>query len=293
MEQNSSSLCGTLYLVSTPIGNMKDISLRAIETLKAVDAILAEDTRHSGQLCKHLGIEKPFISMHAHNEHLRSDSILAKLKQGTSFALISDAGTPLIADPGFPLVRKAREADIPVVPVPGCSAFVTALSASGLPCDKFRFEGFLPAQASFRKKRLEQLGMSEETTVIYESTHRIVDAITDIVAIFGGDYRFLLAKELTKTFETFIYKEAKAILAWLKAEPMRQKGEFVLIFPPNPPKENSSEHVRILSLLLKELPLKQAVSLATEITHASKNVLYKMALVLQNEVHGRHPDNQK
>lgn len=282
MEKKSSSLYGILYIVSTPIGNLQDITHRAISTLKSVDLILAEDTRHSGQLCKHYNIEKPLLSLHDHNEAKQSELVLNKLEQGQSLALVSDAGTPLIADPGFILVRMARARGIRVVPVPGCSAVITALSASGLPCDRFRFEGFLPAKSPLRQKTLKTFLHCEETVVVYESTHRILDCLGDIVDIFGAEYRFVLAKELTKTFETFIQDEAATILQWLKAVPEHKKGEFVLIFPPEKLQEKPDESDRILAILLQELPLKQAVKIAGLVTNISKNILYQKALNKQN-----------
>lgn len=272
---------GTLYIVATPIGNRDDISLRAINILKSVDHILAEDTRHSKQLLLPLGITTPLISLHAHNEAERSNDFITALQQGKSFALISDAGTPLISDPGFPLVRSARNAGIPVVPIPGACALITALSASGAPCDTFTFMGFLPAKSTARRSLLASLEGSKHTVVFYESTHRIKDCLEDIAAVLGDTREFVLAKELTKTFESFVSGNALDILHWLDADPARSKGEFVLIIPPHEivPKAN---HDKLLSVLLAELPLKQAVKIACQLTGEPKNELYQLALSLSN-----------
>lgn len=282
MEKNSSSLYGTLYIVSTPIGNLEDITYRAVKILKSVDAILAEDTRHSGLLCKALGIEKPFISMHNHNESQRSTVVIQRLMNGQSLALISDAGTPLIADPGFILVKQAREAGIAVVPIPGCCALITALSASGIPCERFTFEGFLPAKSLLRKNKLREFTTSEITVVVYESTHRILACFKDIIDILGPNYELTMAKELTKTFENFITDKTSNILQWLEIEPQRKKGEFVLLFPPQPKKENNEDETKLLRILLDELPLKQAVKILNLITDSPKNKLYEKALALQS-----------
>lgn len=272
---------GTLYIVATPIGNRDDISLRAIQILKSVDSILAEDTRHSKQLLLPLGIATPLISLHAHNEAERSNDFIAALQQGKSFALISDAGTPLISDPGFPLVRKARKMGISVVPIPGACALIAALSASGAPCDTFTFMGFLPAKSAARCNLLASLDNSKHTVVFYESTHRIKDCLEDIATVLGDSRELVLAKELTKTFETFISGNAQEVLQWLDADAARSKGEFILIIPPREiaPKAN---HEKLLSILLAELPLKQAVKIACQLTGESKNELYQLALSLTN-----------
>ncbi|RAP37421.1 16S rRNA (cytidine(1402)-2'-O)-methyltransferase [Legionella quinlivanii] len=280
MTNSSATVPGTLYIVATPIGNLQDISLRAVETLKQVDGILAEDTRHSGQLCHALGIEKPLISLHEHNESSKAEQVLAWLQSGKSYALISDAGTPLISDPGFVLVRLLREQLIPVVPVPGCCALITALSASGIPCDTFSFLGFLPAKSKARKDRLEEMKMRSETLVVYESTHRIIDSLHDIAEVYGSDYRLVLAKELTKTYEHFEQGSAEHIIAWLQSESGRSKGEFVLLFPPLS-QEKTTDDTQLLKILLEELPLKQAVKIASRISKTSKNELYQLALRLQ------------
>ncbi|ARG98779.1 16S rRNA (cytidine(1402)-2'-O)-methyltransferase [Legionella micdadei] len=281
MVKISATSVGTLYIVATPIGNREDISLRAITTLKSVDTILAEDTRHSGQLLDSLGINKPLLSLHAHNEATKAEAIIETLQQGKSFALISDAGTPLISDPGFPLVRLARQKQIPVVPIPGPCALITALSAAGVPCDTFTFVGFLPAKQTGRRAKLESLKASEHTIVFYESTHRILDCIDDIIEVYGQNYEMVVAKELTKTFEHFISAAAQEIKNWFLEDKARCKGEFVLVLPKKEEEGDANrKEQEILSLLVKELPLKQAVKIASELTQRNKNELYKLALKL-------------
>ncbi|WP_028389378.1 16S rRNA (cytidine(1402)-2'-O)-methyltransferase [Legionella fairfieldensis] len=279
MVKSSATSVGTLYIVATPIGNRDDISLRALETLKSVDTILAEDTRHSAQLLTSFGIHKPLLSLHAHNENDKSESIISALQQGLSFALISDAGTPLISDPGFPLVHLAREKQIPVVPVPGACALITALCAAGVACDTFTFAGFLPAKQTARVAKLETLKANEHTLVFYESTHRIIDSLDDVIQVYGQTYELVLAKELTKTFERFISGTGQSIKDWLMLDPTHRKGEFVLILPARPEEKSTFEKEReTLTLLLDELPLKQAVKLTCLLTKANKNEMYKLAL---------------
>lgn len=274
---------GNLYIVATPIGNRDDISRRAIETLSAVDQILAEDTRHSKQLLAPLGITTPLTSLHAHNEADKSDLLINALLQGRSFALISDAGTPLISDPGYPLVKKAREQGIPVIPIPGACALIAALSASGAPCDRFTFIGFLPAKSTARRDTLKACLSLTHTLILYESTHRIQACLQDIADTWGADCELVLAKELTKTFETFISGRCHEVQAWLEDDSARCKGEFVLILPPaaRPPQ---NDHQHLLSVLLAELPLKQAVKIACSLTGEHKNELYKLALSLSSVV---------
>ncbi|WED42936.1 16S rRNA (cytidine(1402)-2'-O)-methyltransferase [Legionella cardiaca] len=283
MVKTSATFPGTLYIVATPIGNREDISQRALNVLNDVDTILAEDTRHSLQLLTALGIQKPLVSLHAHNEAEKSQTIITNLQEGRSFALISDAGTPLISDPGFPLVKLARERGIPVIPIPGPCALITALSAAGVPCDSFTFVGFLPAKQAARQNKLVTLSQSEHTVVFYESTHRIQECIADIIAIYGADYEFVLAKELTKAFERFVSGSGLTITAWLQEDSNHCRGEFVLILPPRPLESTQPQDKAILTLLLAELPLKQAVKLATLLTKGNKNELYKLALELQKQ----------
>lgn len=283
MISSSASTYGRLYIVATPIGNLNDISLRAIETLRAVDAILSEDTRHSIHLLTHLGINKPLVALHAHNEHDKTASIVQALLDGQSFALISDAGTPLISDPGYPLVRAARDAYVTVIPIPGPCAFITALSAAGIPCDALSFLGFLPAKAKARQEKLASLIDINHTLVFYESTHRIQACIDDFGTIFGIDCELVIAKELTKTFEQFIQGSIATIQAWFHGDLARYKGEFVIIVPPRPPRHIEHQGEKVLQILLEELPLKQAVHLASEISNRPKNELYQIALSWQKQ----------
>lgn len=282
MTEISATTTGILYIVATPIGNRDDITIRALNTLQIVDTILAEDTRHSMQLLTLLGIKKPLMSLHAHNEADKSEEIITALLQGKSFALISDAGTPLINDPGFPLVKLAQANGINVVPIPGACAVIAALSAAGVPCDTFSFFGFLPAKQTARCRKLETLKTIEHTLVFYESTHRILDCIEDIASVFGDQCQLVLAKELTKTFERFIAGNCAEINAWLLADRGHCKGEFVLIIPPREKLQDMHANTKgLLTILLAELPLKQAVKIASQITQENKNDVYKIALEMQ------------
>jgi 16S rRNA (cytidine1402-2'-O)-methyltransferase len=275
---------GTLYIVATPIGNRDDISLRALKILQSVDLILAEDTRHSLPLLTALGIKNQLSALHAHNESDKSGQIIERLTAGQSIALISDAGTPLISDPGFPLVKLARQHHIPVVPIPGACAVITALSAAGVPCDSFLFLGFLPAKQQARKTKLNELKKEPYTLIFYESTHRIVDCLDDIIECYGEDCELVLAKELTKTFERFIYDSTQGVKNWLLSETAHSKGEFVLIIPPRlKTGDEGDDKEKILSLLLDELPLKQAVVIACKLTQTNKNELYDLALKIKNK----------
>lgn len=274
---------GTLYVVATPIGNKDDLSFRAMETFKLVDAILAEDTRHSQALLTSVGIKKPLISLHTHNESDKSVVLIQQLLQGKQFALISDAGTPLISDPGFPLVRMARAHDIAVIPIPGPCALITALSASGVACDTFTFAGFLPAKSHARCEKLTSFLSLGHTLVVYESTHRIYESLIDIGQVFGETHEFVLAKELTKTFERFVTGTTQVIQTWLAEDDAHMKGEFVLIIPPRAIQVEEHHHDKILKVLLDQLPLKQVVKIACELTGDSKNSLYQRALLLQNQ----------
>jgi 16S rRNA (cytidine1402-2'-O)-methyltransferase len=261
---------GTLYIVATPIGNREDITLRAINTLKTVDLILAEDTRHSIQLLTNLGIKNQLSSLHAHNESDKSQYFIAQLQAGKSIALISDAGTPLICDPGFPLVKLARQHDIPVVAIPGACALIAALSAAGI-----------PAKQNARKEKFSSLKTEPHTLIFYESTHRIIDCLDDLAAIYGEECDIVLAKELTKTFERFISGPITTVKQWLLADPAHTKGEFVLMIPPRIIPVEKQQHQELLEILLAELPLKQAVSIACKITKGNKNELYDAALILK------------
>ena len=276
---------GTLYVVATPIGNLGDITLRAIETLKMVDAIAAEDTRHSSGLLSHFGISKKLIAVHEHNEQQSAEKLVLALKNGDNIALVTDAGTPAVSDPGAIVVKIAREAGIKVVPIPGVSAVVTALSASGIVQNGFYFHGFLPASGAARRKQLEALKSQTVTIVLYEAPHRIIECVEDIAKVLGEDRKITFCRELTKTFETIYTCPASRASAWLQADANQQRGEFVLLIEAAPvveAQEMSEEAQRVLKCLLAELPLKQAVALATDITNLKKNDLYEFALKLKN-----------
>lgn len=272
---------GILYIVATPIGNLGDISARAVEVLSKVDLIAAEDTRHSGRLLQHLAINRPMWSLHEHNERKVSQAVVERLLGGDSIALISDAGTPLISDPGYPLTRLAHQAGIRVVPIPGASALIAALSVSGLATDRFIFEGFLPAKTSGRQKRLAPLVDEPRTLVFYESPHRIVESLQDMVACFGPGREALIARELTKTFETLRLAPLGELLAWVQGDENQRRGEFVVAVAGAPPREQQGldpEAERVASLLAEELPLKQAAALAAKISGEKKNALYQFLL---------------
>ena len=278
---------GILYVVATPIGNLGDITLRAIETLKTVDAIAAEDTRHTSGLLSHFGISKKLIAVHEHNEQQSAKKLLIQLKAGENIALVTDAGTPAVSDPGAIVVKIVREAGIKVVPIPGVSAVITALSASGITQNGFYFHGFLPASGAARRKILENLKSQTVTLVLYEAPHRIVECVEDLAKVLGGGRNITFARELTKTFETIYTCSASQASAWLQADANQQRGEFVLLIEPAPAEqaqEISEEAQRVLKCLLLELPLKQAVALATEITNLKKNDLYEFALKFKQAI---------
>lgn len=273
-------------MVATPIGNLGDITLRALEILKMVDAIAAEDTRHTSGLLSHFGISKKLIAVHEHNEHQLATKLLLKLQAGENIALVTDAGTPGISDPGAVVVSLVRKAGIKVVPIPGVSAVTTALSASGITKNGFLFHGFLPASGAARRKALEILKAHTVTLVFYEAPHRILESIVDMAKILGGERRVTFMRELTKTFETIYSCNLQDAATWLLADANQQRGEFVLLVEAAEVKvadEMHEETLRVLTLLMAELPLKQAVSLAVEITREKKNDLYEFALTLKNE----------
>lgn len=275
----------TLYVVATPIGNLGDITLRALEVLRLVDAIAAEDTRHTAGLLNHFGINKKLIAVHEHNEHKSAQALLERLQAGESVALVTDAGTPGISDPGAVVVNVLHAAGIKVVPIPGASAVVTALSASGITDNGFSFIGFLPASGSQRRKSLESCKSICHTLVFYEAPHRIIECVADMAKVLGGERRITIARELTKTFETIHRCALSDAQAWVEGDPNRQRGEFVLLVEAAPAKEVaavSEDAERKLKILLAELPLKQAVKLAVEITGAKKNDLYDLALSLKD-----------
>lgn len=273
---------GSLYVVATPIGNLDDISARALRILREVALIAAEDTRHSARLLQHFGIQTPLAACHEHNERDQGGRFLARLQAGEDVALISDAGTPLISDPGYHLVRQARAAGFAVVPVPGACALIAALSAAGLPSDRFIFEGFLPAKAAGRRARLEQVREEPRTLIFYESPHRILECLQDMCEVFGDDRPALLARELTKTFETLQGLPLAELCEWVAADSNQQRGECVVLVAgwqaPEGEEAVSAEALRVLDLLLSEMPLKRAAALAAEITGVRKNVLYQVAL---------------
>ncbi len=277
---------GILYVVATPIGNLGDITLRAIETLKIVDAIAAEDTRHTSGLLSHFGISKKLIAVHEHNEQQSAEKLVLALKNGENVALVTDAGTPAVSDPGAIVVKVVRDAGIKVVPIPGVSAVVAALSASGIMQNGFYFHGFLPASGAARRKQLEALKAQTVTLVFYEAPHRIIESVEDIAKVLGENRQITFCRELTKTFETIYTCPAIRASAWLQADANQQRGEFVLLVEAAPIvelQEISEETQRVLKCLLAELPLKQAVALATEITQLKKNDLYEFALKLKND----------
>jgi len=271
-----------LYIVATPIGNLEDLTPRAQDVLQSVAIIAAEDTRHSARLMAHFNIKTPMISVHEHNERQRIDKIVELLSSGQSVALISDAGTPLISDPGFVIVRAVRDAGFKVSPVPGCCAFVAALSAAGLPSDRFIFEGFLPAKSGARQQVLEQFAEESRTVLFYESTHRIEDSVADMLQVFGEERFVVVARELTKTFETIHGAPVGELLEWLRADHNQRKGEFVVLVKGVESAARSdgldAEAERVLDILLSELSVKQASALAAQITGVKKKQLYQAAL---------------
>jgi len=274
---------GTLYVVATPIGNLGDMTPRAVAVLQEVDVIAAEDTRHSGRLLAHFDIGTPSVALHEHNERSQAPRLVERLAAGESLALISDAGTPLLSDPGYHLVRLARERGIRVVPVPGASALMAALSVSGLPTDRFVFEGFLPAKQGPRRRRLQALAGEVRTLVFYEAPHRVLDTLQDMVAVMGAPRRAVLARELTKTFETVRDAPLGELAAWVREDADQQKGEIVLLLAGAPAGGEGSDEAearRILGVLLDELPLSQASALAARLTGLKKKQLYQLGLSL-------------
>ncbi len=276
---------GTLYVVATPIGNLEDLSPRAARVLGEVDLVAAEDTRHTTRLLRHLGLSVPMLSLHEHNEAARVDRLDQRLQRGESIALVSDAGTPLISDPGFVLVRELRARARRIVPVPGACALVAALSAAGLPTDRFVFQGFLPAKAGARRQRLEALEQRTETLVFYESPHRIRDTLADIATVLG-ERRLVLARELTKSFETFLDGSAEALLVRMEADPDQARGEFVVMLAGAEAREGSGafslEAEAVLGALLAEgIGVKQAAAVAARLLGGAKKEWYSRAQALK------------
>ncbi|HJW53695.1 MAG TPA: 16S rRNA (cytidine(1402)-2'-O)-methyltransferase [Burkholderiaceae bacterium] len=279
----------TLYVVATPIGNIGDITLRALQVLSIADAIACEDTRNTAQLLARYGLSKPLIAAHEHNEREVADRLLARLQAGQRIALVSDAGTPAVSDPGARIVDAVRKAGLRVMPLPGASAAIGALSASGLVNDRFHFAGFLPAKAKQRDAALMALRDVAATVVLYEAPHRIVDTVRALSQIFEAPRQIVFARELTKLFEEIHRCTLSEAAAWLAADAHRQKGEFVLLLEGAPTADNrdSTEADRILTILLAECSVKQAASLAAQITGQKKNALYERALQIKASWQGR------
>ncbi len=273
----------TLYIVATPIGNLADISQRAIDILSAVDVIACEDTRHTGKLLSAFSIKNKTLSLHDHNERQRQEHIATMLQEGKSIALVSDAGTPLISDPGFHLVRHCRSLGLTVSPIPGACAAISALSVAGLPTDRFSFEGFLPSKSGARQATLQALASEPRTMVFYDAPRRAIDTVQDIVATLGGDRYLVIARELTKTFETIHSDTAANFLNWLEQDANQLKGEMVLIIEGYKALENeiSAEVINTLKLLLAEMKPKKACAITAEIYGVKKNALYDFALSLK------------
>jgi 16S rRNA (cytidine1402-2'-O)-methyltransferase len=272
-----------LYIVATPIGNLGDISHRAIEVLRRADVIAAEDTRHSSRLTQHFGIATRLVSYHDYSSSGREDAILAELAAGRSVALISDAGTPLISDPGYSLVARARQMQITVIPVPGACALTAALCAAGLPTDRFVFEGFPPHKQGARRQLFESLADEQRTVIFYESPHRIADSVIDMRDAFGEQRQAVICRELTKTWETIHGDSLGGLSQWIMADDNNRRGEFVVLIHGAPVVDQDSQLSdadRQLRILLEELPVKQAAALVAKITGLKKNAVYKRALEL-------------
>ncbi|MEQ1142393.1 16S rRNA (cytidine(1402)-2'-O)-methyltransferase [Acinetobacter soli] len=271
-----------LFVVATPIGHLDDMTYRAIETLKSVSLVAAEDTRQSAQLFKHYNITTPLTACHDHNENHKINELIQRLKAGENIALISDAGTPLISDPGFKLVRAAQEHKIRVVPVPGACAAVAALSAVGLPSDRFSFEGFLPSKSSQRMLQLEKLKDETQTLIFYEAPHRILDCVKDMMQVFGAERPVGFAREITKTFETIKKMSLGELVSFVEHDHNQQKGEIVLIVGGNPVEKDMEQDKldQLLTRLLQDLSVKAASQLAADLTGIKKKIAYQRALEL-------------
>ena len=279
-------MIGELYLVATPIGDMTDIAPRALDILSTVDIVAVEDKRRSSRLFSHFGIKTPMISYHDHSEEKQVKKIIDELLCGKSVALISDAGTPLISDPGYKLVNAAKDKSIKVSPVPGPCALIAAISASGLPSDRFIFEGFLPSKSIPRITKIQNISADSRTIIFYEAPHRILETLIDMIKVIGPSRKIVLARELTKTYETFISGTLESVLQIIEKDLNQQKGEIVIVLAgadSSEKKIETQDSKRILSVLLEELPLKQAVSLGSKITGIQKNIFYKLALDLKKQ----------
>jgi 16S rRNA (cytidine1402-2'-O)-methyltransferase len=268
-----------LYIVATPIGHLGDIGARALQVLAAVDLIAAEDTRHSARLLRHHAIATPCVALHEHNERAQAPKLLDRLRAGESLALISDAGTPLISDPGFHLVRAAQDAGLRVSPVPGPSAAIAALSVSGLAVDRFAFEGFLPPKAAARARRLEALAREPRTLIFYEAPHRIADTLRAMAGAFGAGREACLAREISKVHETVRRRPLAELVAWVEADQEQQLGEIVVVVQGAPETDaDEAEARRTLSILRQALPLREAAAVAAQLTGVAKNTLYAWGL---------------
>ena len=275
---------GKLYVVATPIGNLADISYRAVDVLKQVDLIAAEDTRHVKMLLQHYGISNKLVSLHQHNEDKYSAVLLEKLRAGLSIALVSDAGTPLLSDPGMPLVKMVKDAGLDVVPIPGACALIAALSAAGLPVTQFSFEGFLPRTSSARKTFFQERALLPKTWVFYESCHRILASLQDMAEILPPDRQIVIARELTKLHETIVKTSLAEALELVANNDNMRKGEFVVIVDGAPADKTehiiTAEQTKLLRVLLQECSIKTAVAMAVEITGVRKKLLYQAALAM-------------
>lgn len=280
---DKAELLGTLYIVATPIGNLADISQRALDILASVDIIACEDTRHTKKLLSAFSISNKTLSLHDHNERQKQDYVASLLQEGKNIALVSDAGTPLISDPGFHLVRHCRSLGLKVSPVPGACAAISALSVAGLPTDRFSFEGFLPSKSGARKTVLQSLEHEVRTMVFYDAPRRAIDTVKDIVETLGGNRYVVIARELTKTFETIYSDMAENLLTWLEQDPNQLKGEMVLIIEGYKADVNeiSPQAIATLKLLLAEMKPKKACAITAEIHGIKKNALYDIALSLK------------
>ena len=287
MTDSNVNVFGKLYIVATPIGNLADISFRAIEVLKAVAMIAAEDTRHVKMLLQHYGITNKLVSLHQHNEDKASGVLLEKLREGLSIALVSDAGTPLLSDPGMPLVKLVKKAGLDVVPIPGACALITALSAAGMPVTQFSFEGFLPRTSSARKVFFTERLNLTKTWVFYESCHRILACLQDMAEVLPLDREIVIARELTKLHETIVKMSLSEALALVSNNENMRKGEFVIIVDGAEEDDGkqlmTSEQEKVLRILMRECSIKTAVAMCVEITGVRKKILYQAALLIDQE----------
>ncbi|SFC04412.1 16S rRNA (cytidine1402-2'-O)-methyltransferase [Marinospirillum celere] len=286
VEHTKKQAC--LYVVATPIGNLDDMTARALTILQQVDRIAAEDTRLTQKLLQHFGIQSPLISLHDHNEEARSKQLVSFLERGESLALVSDAGTPLISDPGYSLVRQVRAGGFSVVPIPGVSALIAALSVAGLPTDRFYFAGFLPAKSQARSKQLEELKLQQGTLIFYESPHRILASLQTMVDVLGGERPACLAREITKRYETFLHAPLAELLQQVQADSNQQRGELVVMvegYQGVQDAEDWSEACRWLGELKNEMPPSRACALVAKMTGVKKKPLY--AWMLAQEAAGK------